>query len=244
LLHLSDAPLVLETSARELVAATSERRAALELQGAAAFRAVTQALIDVDAESAIVDLSAKAIVEEGTHSEIYRALAERYRGAPVASPTPEPIRVPRYLDAEPWVRPMLQVVAMCAINETMACSFLELCFEGATDAVVREGIRTVLADEIRHARVGWAFLESRRVDDRARAAISRWLVSMLEAQWRKWTAQIATLPPGGVPEHGCPAGDAITAAALGSVRDVVLPGLDRARLDTRAARAWFDAVVA
>lgn len=187
-------PDSLEPRVRDLVATTCERRAALELQGAAAFTAVTQALFDLRADAAIVEMSAQAIVDEMRHSEIYRGLAEMFWGASVPRPQPAAIPIPAHLEAPPALRPALQVVGMCAINETMACSFLDLCFQCAELPAVRSAVHEVLRDEVRHGQIGWAWLASCGVTDRA--AIAPFVLPMLRLQLRGWRAQMATLPQG------------------------------------------------
>ncbi len=227
----------LDEESRELIASTCERRAALELEGAAAFSVVTGALFHLGADPAIIDLSARAIAEELRHSEIYRALATHSSGREAPPPRPAPIEVPAYSDIAPSLRPALHVVGMCAINETMACAFLELCLEGATAPRVREGVREVLSDEIRHGRIGWAWLAT--VGPSERAAIAPHILPMLRSQVTRWRAQIATLPTGGVAEHGCPSGAAIERATLRSIDELVLPGFEHLSIDVAAARAWL-----
>jgi hypothetical protein len=231
----------LDDERRRVVVATCERRAALELLGAAAFTGVTQALLDLRADAAILELAARAIVEEMSHSEIYRSLAADYAGAEIARPAPGPIAWPTHDEAEPELRPALHVVGMCAINETMACGFLELCLAGARAPAVRRGVRQVLSDEIRHGRIGWAWLASPGVSARTRAALAGYVLPLLRGQVRGWRAQIGTVPEPAVPEHGCPSGAAIEAAMLGSIANLVLPGFEHLGMDVRAARAWLAA---
>jgi len=130
---------------------------------------------------------------------------------------------------------------MCSINETMACSFLELSLSGTTAPFVREAIREILEDEIRHARIGWAYLGSPDVGPAERRLVSAWLLPMLRAQWQAWREQIATLPEGEQVEHGCPSGAAIERAARASIAELVLPGFERAGVDAGKAWEWFDA---
>jgi len=230
----------LDPETRTFVAATAARRAALELRGAAAFTAVTQALIDLRADPRIVELAARAIAEEMDHSGIYLSVARAYGPGEVPAPRPEPIDVPAYPGIGADGERLLRVVGMCSINETMACSFLELCLDGATAPLVRAGLRSVLADEIRHARIGWAYLGSADVGDAERRLVSEWLLPLLRAQWRGWRDQIATLPAGERVGHGCPSGQAIERAARASVRDLVLPGFARAGVDVVEAMQWFE----
>jgi len=236
-----DALPPLDDERRGVVVATCNRRAALELEGAAAFTGVTQALLDLRADAAIVELAARAIVEEMNHSEIYRSLASAYAGAEGPRPRPGPIAWPAHEDADPALRPALHVVGMCAINETMACGFLELCLAGARAPAVRRGLRDVLSDEIRHGRIGWAWLAAADLPARARASLAAHVLPLLRAQVRGWRAQIGTVPEPAVPEHGCPSGAAIEEAMRASVTNLVLPGFERLGLDVRAARAWMAA---
>jgi hypothetical protein len=223
---------------RWLVAATCARRAELELRGAAAFTVVTQALIDLRADARIVDLSARAIAEEIRHSEIYLELACAYARTSLPRPEVAPIEVPAHDGIEPEVRRLLHVVGMCSINETMACAFLELSLAGATSATVRTGLREVLSDEIRHARIGWAYLASPGVTAGGRREVERWLVPMLCAQLEGWWRQVDTLPAGEIPGHACPSGAAITRATLKSLDDLVLPGFQTLGIDVTEARRF------
>ena len=231
----------LDDPAREVVIATCTRRAALELEGAAAFTRVTQALIDLRADAAILELAARSIAEEMTPSEIYRGLAAAYAGREIPRPQPAPIAWPTHGGASAALRPVLDVVGMCAINETMACAFLELCLAGATAAPVRAGLRDVLGDEIRHGRIGWAYLASMGLDAAGRAEIGKFVLPLLARQVRGWRAQIATVPGPAVPAHGCPSGEAIERAMRASITDLVLPGFEHLGIDVRAARRWAEA---
>jgi hypothetical protein len=232
----------LDEASRLVVATTSARRAELELHGAAAFNAVTRALIELRADTRIVDLSARAVAEEIRHSDIYLSLARAYSRVDVPSPRPAPIEVPRFPGAGVDGERLLQVVGMCSINETMACAFLELCLSGAAVPSVREPIREILEDEIRHARIGWAYLGSPDVGDAERRLVSTWLAPMLRVQWEHWHDQIATLPGGDVAAHGCPPAAAIERAALASICTLVIPGFARAGIDVSAAQQWAERV--
>jgi hypothetical protein len=236
---VDDAVRALAPASRRLVAVTTARRAGLELQGAAAFTAATQAAIELRADTAIVDLCAKASVEEIEHSRIYLAMARSYAVEDVVAPRPQPIELPVYPDAGADGQNLLRLVGLCAINETMASAFLQCCLGGATAPAVRAGLTRVLEDEIRHARVGWTYLGSPDVGAAERRLVSLWLVMMLRAQWQAWSEQIANLPSGECVEHGCPSAASIQAVAREAVLDLVLPGFARAGIDASAARAWF-----
>jgi hypothetical protein len=231
----------LDAATRRVVAETSARRAALELEGAAAFTAVTQALIELSADARIVDLSARAIAEEIRHSELYLELARAYGDARIPAPRPAPIDVPTYAGTTADEQRMLRVIGMCSINETMACAFLELSLSGATAKAARAAIREILEDEIRHARIGWAYLGSRDVGAAERRLLGAWLLPMLRAQWAKWKAQIATLPDVDASAHGCPAPAAIERASLAAMASLVVAGFEHAGVAASDTRRWLDA---
>ncbi len=110
---------------------------------------------------------------------------------------------------------------------------------GAIAPPVRAAVREVLEDEIRHARIGWAYLGSRDTTSEERRLVSAWLLPLLRAQWTRWRAQIATLPDFELPAHGCPSPVAIERASLSSIRDLVLPGFARAGVDISEAQDWL-----
>jgi hypothetical protein len=230
----------LDESLRRHVAATHLRRAALELQGAAAFTAVTQALLELRAPASVIDLCARAVPEELRHSEVYMALVRAYSDSELQPPRASSIDIPTYPAAGADGERLLRVVGMCCINETMACSFLELCFAGAKAPLVRRGIQEILEDEIRHARVGWAYLGSSDVGPLERRLVSSWLTAILRAQWSHWQDHIATLPAVDLVAHGCPSPEAIERSSRESIHALVLPGFARAGVDVSAAQQWAE----
>jgi hypothetical protein len=212
---------------RALVAQLSARRAALELEGAAAFAEVTQALIELQADASVVELSARAIVEELEHAEIYRLLACRYGRMELARPRPHAIEIPSFPALDRRQQRILQVVSMCCINETMACAFLESCWRAAEGALMREGIRRVLADEVKHAQIGWALLGSTVPSAEDRACIASFVQPMLAMQLARWSQHIAELPAHALPAHGCLAPATIRELMHHAVDALVLPGFAR-----------------
>jgi hypothetical protein len=192
----------------------------------------------------VLALARRAVEDEPRHAELCRRLAEAYAGGPVSSPAPPEVEVPRHDGVDPALRSHLHVVAMCCINETIACGFVEACLDAADGPLVKAIHREHLSDEIHHARVGWAHLASPRIDAATRAAIGAWLPRLLDANLKHWEARIALLPADGVPGHAFPPVPALVAAARAAVETLVLPGFDHVGVDTAAARTWFAAYAA
>jgi len=224
---------------RTFVAESCTRRAELELVGAASFVVVTRALVELGAAPAIVALSSRAITEELLHSEIYLHVASRYAGRRVDAPTMRAAPVPCFAAASEMQQHALHVVGMCSVNETMACEFLRVCVEGCVGPLLRAAVREILADEIDHGRIGWAWLASMSPTDPRRAEFGPWIGPLIETQWRGWQRQLDGLPTDALPEHGCPSGAAIADAGLGALRDLVLPGFAHLGFDTTDAAAWL-----
>jgi hypothetical protein len=234
----------LAPAARAVLAEVWTRRAASELGAGAAFAVVERELIELGAEPPVLALVRKAVEDEPRHSELCRRLAEAYAGAPVPAPdSPGDVEIPRYGD-DPVLRRHLHVVAMCCINETIACAFVEACLADAEGPLVLAIHREHLGDEVHHARIGWAHLASPVVDAAVRAAIGRWLPRLLDANVRHWERRIALLPEAGVPGHALPPVRTLIAAARTAVETLVLPGFDHVGIDTAAARTWFASHVA
>jgi hypothetical protein len=224
---------------RAMLAELWARRALSELAAGEAFAVVERELHELGAEPAVLTLARKAVEDEPRHSELCRRLAESYGGVPVVAPEPPAVEVPRLEPADPELRRHLLVVAMCCINETIACAFVEACLAEAEGPLVRAIHREHLSDEIDHARVGWAHLASPRVDAGVRAAVSQWLPRLLDANVRHWEERIRLLPADGVPGHALPPVEVLIAAAWAAVDTVILPGFEHVGIDTTKARAWF-----
>jgi hypothetical protein len=113
---------------------------------------------------------------------------------------------------------------MCCINESLACAFLERCLAEARPRHLAGLQRRHLADEVGHARVGWAMLASPLIAPVDRAAIAAAAPRLIEANVAAWRARIAELPPYGFPDHGLPAAAAIAATIDAAVDQIIRPG--------------------
>jgi hypothetical protein len=215
---------------RAALGAVWERRAASELHVGGAFAAIARELLETGAEPEVLRLAARAVSDEVTHAEICRRIAAQLLGRDVAWPPPGAVDVPAYAGAGGAHLPALHVVGMCCINETIAAAFLEASLLRARPPLIRRALRALLRDEVDHARLGWAHLASRWVDDATRAEVERWLAPMVRAQVETC---LRAPSPEGLAEHGVLGPEDTRSAVLGAVRDLVIPGLARAVLDTR-----------
>ena len=201
----------------------------------------TQLVTDLSATGAhaeVIALARRAMDDETRHARVCAELAAAYRGDDVREASPLSVRLPDYGEP-PRMRAALHAVNLCCIGETIATAFVEACHADCSSwDELRELHGRHLADEIHHARVGWAHLASLTLDERRHIATR--LLELMRAQVRTWEERIALLPERGVSGHGYPPRAALIAVVYEAIRDLVLPGFDYVEVDTSAVRSWFD----
>ncbi|MGE0398471.1 MAG: hypothetical protein AB7T06_17325 [Kofleriaceae bacterium] len=215
-----------------------QMRADSERSVGSVFTQLVSSLSATGAHDEVIALARRAMDDETRHARVCAELAAAYRGDDVREAPPLSVRLPDYGEP-PRMRAALHAVNLCCIGETIATAFVEAC-HAACDAwpELRELHGRHLADEIHHARVGWAHLASLSLDERRHIATH--LPQLLRAQVRTWEERIALLPEHGIHGHGYPPRAALIAIVYGAIRDVVLPGFDYVEVDTRESRAWFE----
>lgn len=204
-------------------------RAESELRAAASFTVIADELLDLTELGA---LARRAIDDERRHSEICWEVACAFAGALLPEPRRLPLVVPRGTRAE-------HLAGMCCLNETTANAFHELTRAGARGTLVCAALHELAADEIDHARIGWAFLAG--VDAETRTTLAARLPELLDANLRSWRNRPRFAITPALVEQGCPTWDAVDAAVVGAIDDLLLPGFEHVGIDTRAARAWLAA---
>jgi len=227
----------LDSTVRARVARQWTSRATAELRVASIFAELSRELFVHGADPAVVRICARAVSDEVRHADVCRALAERYGGKPVPFPPPGPVPMPVHTRAPAPLRPTLHCVAMGCINETVATAWLEASLRDATSPLARAAIRELMADDVHHARLGWAHLASRHVTDPTRAAIGAWLPRLFDAVVGPWLRDAKSYGRG-VPAHGVPSAATTRDVVRSALRDVVLPGLASLGVNIDAGAVW------
>ncbi len=239
-LSVEDATVdVLDGASRQNVARHWEARATAELRVASVFSVLARELFETGADSAVLDICARAVSDEVRHAEICRRVAERYAGRDVPWPPPGPVPMPLHRSAPARLRPTLRAVAMGCINETIACAWLEASLKETTSPLARTAIRELMADDIHHARLGWAHLASSRVTPSVRAEVASWLPRLLETAASPWLETAAGTDEG-LPAHGIPSSAMTRFAVDSALREVILPGLEAVGVASGPAREWVE----
>lgn len=228
---------------REAIGRQWQERATAELRVASMFATIAREVFEGGADPVVMKLVARAVSDEVRHAEICRLLATRYLGREVAWPPPGPVPLPMHGPAPDALRPTLHITAMCCINETLASAWLETCRADATVPLAKAALRELLADDVDHARIGWAHLASTAVTPEVRAQIAGWLPRLLEASMLPWLNGAGAPDYAGYPAHGVPSSATTREVVESTTREVVLVGFAQLGVDTSPAHAWMQAHV-
>lgn len=198
-----------------------EQRAISESSVRNVFHQLADELAATGAHADIVALAHSAAADEVRHAAVCTELASAYRGEPVAPPVAPSVRLPDYVE-DRRLRAALHAVNLSCIGETLAVAFVEACIAACGDGELRDIHARHLADEVRHARVGWAHLAS--LSEAERAAIAAWVPELVRVQLAEWESRIGELPEAGVAGHAYPPRAELLTAVRNALRDLVLPG--------------------
>jgi hypothetical protein len=229
----------LDARARRLVATMWLGRAEAEARAVLAFEAIGRDLASLDAPSALTDIAARAVDEEATHAMLCLELARSYDGPSLAAPRPA-YRPPTFDHVLPRARPILRVLLTCALSESVSTVFIARCHERATAPAVHELTQLLLADEVDHARLGWALLALPSLDDEVRAVIGGQLPHLCETIVGTWrSAPALALDLSG---HGCLPWAEVDDLVCTTLRALVLPGFTALGVDVSPAERWLEAL--
>ena len=182
---------------------------------------------------------ADAAVEELRHGRQCAAVVSALGGDPIAT-VPHLEDVPEHEDAEPLEAALRNLLSISCLSETVAVALISAERMRAGVATIEQALGRILADEVRHARTGWAIVEelAPTLDDALKARLSDYLV----VAFRHLVAhELAHLPEGPAPseraeEVGVCDGREGRALFFDTVNTVIVPRLQALGLD--AQRAW------
>ncbi len=197
------------------------------------FAEIRRGLERLGAPPALVEDAARAIADERLHARICALCAAHYAGATVELPPANETSKARFAGCSPRDSALLYVVMNSCINEGIAAVYLQACLQNAQSALAREATRSILEDEVRHARLGWTFLAGRPPADRE--LIGEALPSLLATVLRGWIDAAdypQTLPKG----HGCLDHSELCRVVHSAVLELILPGFEHVGVECGGAR--------
>jgi len=229
----------LDAHGRALVAGVWAFRARSEREAASRFERLAAQLDAEDAAPVVVAMAKRAAHDEVRHVAICEELAARYghRGA-VEEAAPAGEIGPRRDGARE--RLLYEVVAFCAVTESVNAALMAVSHERATDPAVRAAVREILRDEVTHARLGWAHLSAERARGGG-AGLAQGLSAMLAGTVRDElfapTDGEAVDPR--LAGHGELPRAVRVEVFVQTLEAVVFPRLEAHGVDASAGRAWL-----
>lgn len=229
----------LSSAERGLVAATWAFRASAERSAELRFQRLHERLVADEIPMAIVALAERAVSDEARHIGLCDSLARKY-GWTAETPPPTPYHPigPSALDASD--RFLYEMVAFCCVTESVNAAMLLAVRERVTAPDVRETVVAILRDEVQHSKLGWAYLAHTAAATDV-AWLGEWIPRMLHGagveevfvadDGRRDGARLAAYGELSLSDR--------IAIFRGVMRDVVLPGLERAGVPCTEARAWL-----
>jgi hypothetical protein len=143
-------------------------------------------------------------------------------------------------------RVIYEVVAFCCVTETANAAVVTAGIDDVEDRAIRAAVRTILADEVQHSRLGWRFLATHPLDETQRRGLAIYLPVMLRGAVRDELfrpqpeiGDVETLR-----RHGTLSIAERQAAFLLAMREVLLPGLAAAGVDPAGGEAVLDQLAA
>jgi hypothetical protein len=194
----------------------------------------------VGAPPLVVKLALEAADEEAQHVALCVSLCEQLGRScetpaiPTLPPSPDPHR-----DV------LLQVVAMCCINETVSAVVLRQMLQNTESGPVHDTIRQILRDEVGHSRIGWAYLAHVSRTGSV-AGVGPALPHLLSSAVTEelFAPSFADDPDKEAASMGAVPRTQRLALFRAAMDDLVLPGLEQFGVDVEAGQAWLAAPVA
>jgi len=228
--------LVLSATARRAAAEIWRHRERTEHEAAALFDRLAADLADAGAPPTLVALSRRCARDETLHAAHCRRIVDHLApGLPPLSPDRGVRLGPAGSSAAD--RALYASVALGCVTESLSTALLiEMRAHVPASGVVREGLDRILRDEVRHSRLGWAYLAlsaSRRDVSWLAGSVSAMLAAALDDE----------RPPAALPDddrrallaYGILPPATVHRIADATVRTTIAPGLERHGIHARLA---------
>ncbi len=177
--------------------------------------------------------------DELHHGELCGAVLEAL-GGPAMADLPALAAVPEHAEVDRFEALLRNVLSISCLSETVAVALITAERERNGPAAIDGVLRSILSDEIQHARMGWALLDSvgARIDDALRDRLRPWLAlcfAQLEAHELRFLPDFGD--PGQAAESvGVCHGGRARSLFYATVAEVIVPGLQARGF--HAAAAW------
>ena len=228
-----------ETSAE--LASRWSYRAGLEHAAAFRFRRLAERMEATGIDPELVAVARLAETQEREHVRLCAEIAARFGRGP-ALPAEPPVPEVAPASWAPRDRVLYEIVAFCCVTETANAVVVTAGADDIDDTAIRKAVRTILADEVQHSRLGWRCLTAHPPDDAQRAWLGAYLPDMLAGTVRSdlFKAQRVIGDEATMQRHGTLPLAGRREAFLTGMREVLLPGLAGFGVDTAGGARFLD----
>ena len=222
---------------RRLAGAAWAFRARVEREASSRFVRLAAAIPAFDLASPVTGLLRRAAADEDRHAALCAELATAYGSQAGGTAVDAPI-APRSFGARDAV--LYEIVAACCITETESVATLATLLTGTAEPRVRTVVHEIARDEVVHGRMGWAHL-AREAAVRDVSFLSSWVPSMLEGGLDDGILSAAESDPepDDLLRHGVLPRSRKREIFVGTLEEVVFPGLEKLGVAAAPARAWL-----
>jgi len=225
--------------ARALAASAWAFRWQVEVEASGRFERLADRLEQTGAAAELVALAQRSAADERRHAGLCAEQAAlRGQDGPWTGAAPPPEIAPGGLPLRERV--LYELVAGCCIAETASVAVLTALLEAARGTELQRVLRALARDEVQHARLGWAALTvARRESDVA--FLSPFLPAMLGGHVDPdlYAPVTAEREDPALLEHGVLPHRLQRTLFERSLREVILPGLERLGVEVLPARRWL-----
>jgi rubrerythrin len=212
-------------------------RARVEDDAEQRFARLAAIISQFDPGSPLPAMLLEASADEQRHSRLCAGLAAGFGVEPDVAKVEYVSIAPKALDARRAA--LYEMVAACCITETESVSTVTTLLAEEAEEKVRAVLHEIARDEVGHAQMGWAHLA------REAAAIDVSFLSPLVPQMLAGTVApdfFAQREPESTElmRYGVLPHQQKREIFLGTLREIVLPGLDRHGVDPKPAQLWLD----
>ena len=227
------------TSTRRAAAAAWAFRARVEQEAALRFGWLADVVAGFDPDSPVPAMMRRAADDERRHTELCARLAESLGELDPLDRNVQLVSIaPRSLDERRAA--LYEIVAACCITETESMATLTTLLAGEPDPEVREVLHGISRDEVVHSRMGWAHLSRESVQAEV-AFLGPLVPGMLAGTIDEglFGAPPADEDPEGLLRLGVLPLRKKREVFLGTLEQVVFPGLEKFGVDPEPGRRWL-----
>jgi len=215
------------------------RRRSAELEAARRFDSLARELEAAGAPMTIAALAHEAASDERRHADLCAGMGLHFGAVTTHADVP-PWRWAAPRELSPRDALLFEIVALSCVTETLSTALLGVLVERATDSVGRRAMQSILRDEVRHGRLGWAYL-AQAGSATAREAIGRHLPAMLRDTLSGELFEESATDPSDAALAGLghlERGERRRVVEA-TLEQVVFPGLVRFGVNAAAGRQWL-----